>query len=58
MIKKAIRTIVDMFIEHNSRFLVRVLYRNIWNLKAICFDKQSSIQKKYTTHILKVMEVG
>lgn len=51
MIKKAIRTIVDMFIEHNSRFLVRLFYRNIWNLKAVCFDKQSSIQKNYIIHI-------
>lgn len=46
MITKAIRTIVNMFIEKHSRFLVRLFYRDIWNLKAICLEKQLLIQKK------------
>lgn len=46
MLKKVILIIIDMFIEHYSRILVKLFYGNIWNLKTVCLEKISYIRKK------------
>lgn len=44
--KKKLGVIVNVFIEHYCRLLVRIFYKNIWNLKAVCLRSNSIVKKK------------